>query len=71
MSAGTKYRLSIDPERCVGHGRCYDLAPALFAPEDDEGHARVLVQIVPADQLERARMAVASCPEGAVILDEA
>ena len=34
-------RVRIDPERCQGHARCYDLAPGLFG-DDDEGYGQVL-----------------------------
>ena len=60
-------RLVLDPEVCVGHGRCYALAPDLV-DADDQGHALVLVESVPAVDLDRARAAVANCPEGALTL---
>jgi ferredoxin len=28
-------KISIDAEACTGHGRCYSLAPALFAGDED------------------------------------
>ena len=34
-------KVQIDPERCQGHGRCYDLAPDLFG-DDEEGYGQVL-----------------------------
>ena len=34
-------KVQIDPGRCQGHGRCYDLAPGLFG-DDDEGYGQVL-----------------------------
>ncbi|MCK2215574.1 ferredoxin [Actinomadura sp. ATCC 31491] len=59
-------KLKIDPERCQGHGRCYDLAPALFG-EDDEGYGQVLGDgVVPANEQQTARLAVANCPERAI-----
>jgi ferredoxin len=61
-------KLRIDPERCQGHGRCYDLAPELFG-EDDEGFGQVLGDgIVPGDRSRDARLAVANCPEQAIEL---
>ena len=62
-------RISIDGDRCEGHGRCYDLAAALFQP-DDEGHA-VLVGdgAVPAEHEAQAVLAVRNCPEQALALD--
>ena len=62
-------KLVFDPERCVGHGRCYALAPALL-DSDDRGHAVLLVDgDVPADLQDKARTAVANCPEDALRLD--
>ncbi|MCF6470276.1 ferredoxin [Nonomuraea sp. MG754425] len=59
-------KVRIDPERCQGHGRCYDLAPALFG-EDDEGYGTVPgTGEVPAGREPDARLAVANCPERAV-----
>jgi ferredoxin len=61
-------KVQIDSERCQGHGRCYDIAPALFG-EDDEGYGRVLGDgLVPAGEEQEARLAAANCPERAVIL---
>jgi ferredoxin len=62
-------RLRIDTERCTGHGRCYDLAPELFT-DDDDGYGQVLVEEPDESQLAAARLAVNSCPERAVILEE-
>jgi AcrR family transcriptional regulator/ferredoxin len=59
-------RVQISPERCQGHGRCYDLAPDLFAA-DDEGYGSVRDNgAVRPDQENEARLAVANCPERAV-----
>ena len=33
-------RVRVDPDRCVGHGRCYVLAPEVFS-EDERGHCVV------------------------------
>lgn len=63
-------KLRIDPARCQGHGRCYDLVPDLFG-EDDEGYGQVLgTGQVPPDKLHDARRAVANCPERAIELLE-
>ena len=60
-------KVTIDPERCQGHGRCYDLAPAVFT-EDDEGYGVVLLDDVPAAHHDAARLAVANCPESAITI---
>ena len=63
-------KLRIDPERCQGHGRCYDLAPDLFG-DDDEGYGQVLGDgVVSGDRLAEAQKAVSNCPENAISLVE-
>jgi ferredoxin len=63
-------KIRIDPERCQGHGRCYDLASGLFG-DDDEGYGMVLGDGgVPPDLEREARLAVANCPEQAIELEE-
>ena len=63
-------KLRIDAEACTGHGRCYVLAPEVFEP-DDEGHSVGLVDEIPAELLDQARLAVANCPESAITIAEA
>jgi ferredoxin len=63
-------KVQINSSLCQGHGRCYDLAPDLFGA-DDEGYGRPLGDgTVPPDQEKDARLAVANCPEYAVLLLE-
>jgi ferredoxin len=63
-------KVTVDASLCVGHGRCYDVAPELF--EDDEvGNAVVRGDgSVPPGQAEAARLAVRLCPERAVTITE-
>ena len=62
-------KVRVDLSLCVGHGRCYVLAPDVF--EDDErGHCKLLLKSVPPDLEKQARMAEANCPEGAISIDE-
>jgi ferredoxin len=59
-------KVQIDPERCQGHGRCYDLAPSLFG-DDEEGYGQVLGDgMVSPEQEREARLAVVNCPEHAI-----
>jgi len=58
-------RLELDHEACQGHGRCYTLAPDLFA-SDDDGFAVLMVAEPPPDSIASARNAVRSCPERAI-----
>lgn len=69
MSDAT-FRVHVDPDKCQGHNRCYSLAPELF-DVDDLGNASELGDgLVPAELLEKARRAVANCPEFAISLTE-
>jgi ferredoxin len=63
-------RVSVDAEKCQGHNRCYALAPELF-DVDDYGQAIVIGDgSVTPDLEEKARLAVANCPEYAIAIDE-
>ncbi|MCW2621500.1 MAG: putative ferredoxin [Frankiales bacterium] len=62
-------KISIDADKCQGHGRCYELAPNLV--EDDErSRGWVRTPEVPAGLEEEARAAASACPERAVLLAE-
>ena len=61
-------RVVIDTDACTGHGRCYMVAPSVFA-SDDSGFGTVTVDGSLDDgQLAEAAVAVANCPERAVAL---
>lgn len=60
-------RVSIDPDRCTGHGRCYGVAPDVFDP-DDEGRGVVVAAHIPSSLEDQARLAEANCPERAIRL---
>jgi ferredoxin len=63
-------RVSIDPNRCQGHGRCFSLAPSLF-DSDELGNGFVIgTGDVPADQADLARKCVGNCPEHAISIEE-
>lgn len=63
-------RLTVDARQCMGHGRCYTLAPELL-DADDEGYVTIRggsLQ-VPPDLVELAEEVQGSCPEGAIVLN--
>ena len=63
-------KVTINPELCQGHGRCYDLAPGLFG-DDDEGYGKVLGDGTVSPESEHdAHIAVLNCPEQAIELSE-
>lgn len=60
----------VDPDKCQGHNRCYALAPELFEVDDYGNATAVGDGTVPAELEEKARLAVANCPEYAISLTE-
>ena len=63
-------QVRIDADKCQGHNRCYALAPELF-DVDDYGQAVVVGDgSVTPDLEEKARLAVANCPEYAISIEE-
>ena len=64
-------KLTVDGASCMGHGRCYQVAPDLLT-FDDEGYVTIRDQIVgvPADQVAASRDAARTCPEQAIELLE-
>ena len=59
-------RVKVDQDKCEGHNRCCALAPELF-DVDDYGTATALNDgIVPQELEEKAKLAVANCPEYAI-----
>jgi ferredoxin len=63
-------RVSIDAEKCQGHGRCFSLAPSLF-DSDDLGQGFVIGDgSVPEDLYEAAQLAQQNCPEYAITITE-
>jgi ferredoxin len=61
--------VSVDGERCQGHGRCALIAPEVF-DLDDEGSAIVLDGAAAQSASTDVREAVRSCPERAILLTE-
>jgi ferredoxin len=63
-------KIAVDADACTGHGRCYALAPDVYAP-DERGHCELLVEgDIPAELVEQARAGEANCPERAITVTE-
>lgn len=62
-------KVRVDDDACVGHGRCYVLAPDVF-DEDERGHCVVRGDRLSPEHLEQARHAARNCPECAIEVDE-
>ena len=60
-------RVTVDADRCTGHGRCYSLAPELFG-SDEAGFCaqRGTTFDVPSGLAAAARTAASNCPEAAI-----
>jgi ferredoxin len=58
----------VDADLCVGHGRCYVLAPDVFGA-DEFGHSIVLEENVAAAHEAQARMGAENCPEQAITIE--
>jgi ferredoxin len=59
--------VSVDPDRCTGHGRCYTLAPDIF-DADEVGHSIVLIDDVSGELEQHALTGEKNCPEEAITL---
>jgi ferredoxin len=60
-----KYQVVLDRAACTGHGRCYTVAPDLFA-DDEQGYGVVRSVTISEDELAGAKRAVSACPERAI-----
>jgi ferredoxin len=60
-------KVSIDLGKCCGHARCNAVDSENFLL-DDSGYALRADFEIPAEAEEKARLAVASCPERAISL---
>ena len=58
-------RVVVDAAKCVGHGRCYVLAPEVF-DEDERGRCVVPREETPESLVEDARRGETNCPEAAI-----
>lgn len=65
-------RISVDADRCNGHGRCYTVSPAVYT-SDDEGYCadRGGARNIAAGLETPARAGAEACPEGAITVTEA
>jgi ferredoxin len=59
-------RICVDPDKCQGHARCYSIAPELFEIDDYNLSTARNDGVVPSELEEKARLAIANCPEYAI-----
>ncbi|MGV0837706.1 ferredoxin [Mycolicibacterium thermoresistibile] len=58
-------KVTVDEDRCAGHGMCLTLCPEVFELSDD-GWAVANPEEVPAELESAARDAITHCPEQAI-----
>jgi ferredoxin len=64
-------RVAVSKELCTGQGRCYVVSPDLFTSDDDGFNAQRGTEFeVPSGLEKQARLAVDTCPEGAISVVE-
>ena len=59
-------KVHVDRDKCQGHSRCYTIAPELFDVDDLGTSSARGDGTVPDDLVDKARRAVANCPEYAI-----
>jgi ferredoxin len=62
-------RITVDRDRCTGHGRCYALAPEVF-DADDDGYGVARFEQLPPELEDAARRGAANCPEDAITVHD-
>jgi ferredoxin len=58
-------KVSVDDQRCRGHGMCLTLCPEVFSLTDD-GYAVAITSPVPTELEAATRAAIECCPEQAI-----
>ena len=58
-------KVTVDPDRCQGHARCWEICPEVFSL-DEVGHAVVASGEVPSALEAEVTKAAANCPERAI-----
>ena len=66
MSSSKELRVIVDADECLGYAICTLDAPSIFEMDDEADVARVIVDLVPADQKALVDAAIKSCPVNAI-----
>ena len=54
---------------CQGHTLCATTAPQVFGLSEEDGHAILLLEVIPPELENDARRAALGCPEQAIQID--
>jgi len=63
-------RIHVNPAKCQGHNRCFALSPELFKLDNYGYSSERNDGVVPPELEEKAKLAVANCPELAISIVE-
>ena len=63
-------KVHVDQDKCQGHNRCFAIAPELFEVDDLGQSHELNGGVVPPDLEDKARLAVANCPEFAIVIED-
>jgi ferredoxin len=71
MSSNTKtLHVTIDPDRCVGYGRCAAVSPGVFMIDEDTGKAYYDEQEILGATPKSIFAAARSCPTQAIVVEQ-
>ena len=62
-------RIRVDRDKCVGHGRCYAIAPEVYS-DDERGHCVTPGAAIPRELEPQALRGARECPEHAITVEE-
>ena len=62
-------KIVVDRHACEGNARCSDVAPEIFEVRDDDKSV-VKLQNLPANLMEKLKLAVRLCPRQAITLED-
>lgn len=63
-------KVSVDPDICGGHSDCVMHAPEVFDFRDHDDVVSVLLPEPPAELHDKVRKACATCPNGAITVED-
>ena len=69
-TAKTSIQVRVDPDRCVGNGRCAALAPGLFMIDEDTNKAFYEIETLEATEPKIVFAAARGCPTQAIIIEQ-
>lgn len=60
-------KVKVIKDKCIGCGNCVGLTESCVFDFDEDGFAKAIVDEVPAEEEERAKLAIDQCPTEAIV----